>query len=165
MKYLKTMIVFSLFALIFNVGAKAQNDTKTEEQPMKEVCEFLNQCGVYFIATTEGDQPRVRPFGTAAIFEGKLYIQTGKHKNVAKQMMANPKIEICAYDEKKGQWIRIEAVVVSDERIEAKKYMLDQYPSLKSMYSAEDDNTFVLYLQNVTATFYSFSGEPKVVRF
>ncbi|MDR0543573.1 MAG: hypothetical protein LBH19_15370 [Dysgonamonadaceae bacterium] len=80
-------------------------------------------------------------------------------------MMANPKIEICAYDENKGQWIRIEAVVVSDERIEAKRYMLDQYPSLKSTYSAEDDNTMSLYLQDVTATFYSFSGDPKTVRF
>jgi uncharacterized pyridoxamine 5'-phosphate oxidase family protein len=132
---------------------------------MKEVCEFLKQCGEYYIATVESDQPRVRPFGTAAIFENKLYIQTGKRKNVAKQMTANPKIEICAYDKTKGEWLRIEATVVPDERVEAKQFMLDQYPSLKSMYSATDDNTLVLYLKNATATFYSFTGEPKVVKF
>jgi uncharacterized pyridoxamine 5'-phosphate oxidase family protein len=136
-----------------------------EECSMKNVCEFLKKCETYFIATLEGDQPRVRPFGTAAIFESKLYIQTGKRKNVAKQMMANPKIEICAYDPAKGKWLRIEATVVEDNRIEAKQYMLDEYPSLKAMYSAEDDNTMALYLKDATATFYSFSEEPLVVRF
>ncbi|MDR0732909.1 MAG: pyridoxamine 5'-phosphate oxidase family protein [Dysgonamonadaceae bacterium] len=173
----KTIIALSIILLmVFCPKAEAFPDAEKEntvinnlnenkEQPMNEVCNFLKQCGTYFIATTEGDQPRVRPFGTITVFENKLYIQTGKRKNVAKQMVANPKIEICAYDESKGQWLRVEAVVVADERIEAKQYMLDQYPSLKSMYSAEDDNTLVLYLQNVTATFYSFSGEPKTVRF
>lgn len=172
----KTIITLSILLLIFCPKAEAfsnaekentvtNNLNEKETHPMNEVYNFLKQCGYYFIATTEGDQPRVRPFGTAAIFENKLYIQTGKRKNVAKQMMANPKIEICAYDESKGQWLRIEAVVVADERIEARQYMLDQYPSLKSMYSAGDDNTFVLYLQDVTATFYSFSGEPRTVHF
>lgn len=165
MKNLKTMITISVFVWMVCPMIKAQSHEIKEEQPVQTVCNFLKQCGVYFIATTEGDQPRVRPFGTAAIFENKLYIQTGKRKNVAKQMMANPKIEICAYDESKGQWLRIEAVVVADERIEVKQYMLDQYPSLKTMYSADDDNTFVLYLQNVTATFYSFSGEPEIIHF
>ncbi|MDR0969947.1 MAG: pyridoxamine 5'-phosphate oxidase family protein [Lentimicrobiaceae bacterium] len=132
---------------------------------MKEVCEFLKQCGEYYIATVEGNQPRVRPFGTAAIFENKLYIQTGKRKNVAKQMMANPKIEICAFNKAKGETLRIEATVVPDERVEVKQFMLDEYPSLKSMYSATDDNTLVLYLTNVTARFHSFSGEARVVKF
>ena len=132
---------------------------------MKEVCNFLKQCGKYFIATVEGDQPRVRPFGTAAIYENRLYIQTGKRKNVAKQMMENPKIEICAYDEAAGVWLRIEASVVPDERVEAKQFMLDEYPSLKGMYSATDGTTLLLYLSNVTATFYSFEGEPRVVKF
>ncbi|MCL1933823.1 MAG: pyridoxamine 5'-phosphate oxidase family protein [Candidatus Azobacteroides sp.] len=132
---------------------------------MKEVCEFLKRCGVYFIATTEGDQPRVRPFGTAAIFENRLYIQTGKCKNVAKQMQANPKIEICAYDKGAEIWLRIAATVVPDERREVKAFMLDEYPSLKSMYSPDDGNTLVLYLKDVTAIFYSLTNEPVEVKF
>jgi len=119
----------------------------------------------FYIATVENDQPRVRPFGTAAIYENRLYIQTGKSKNVAKQMYANPKVEICAYNKQTGVWLRISAIVVPDERIEAKQFMLDEYPSLKSMYSAADDNTLVLYLENATATFYSFSGEPREIKF
>jgi uncharacterized pyridoxamine 5'-phosphate oxidase family protein len=136
-----------------------------EEQSMREVYDFLKKCGHYFIATIDGDQPRVRPFGTAVIFENKLYIQTGKKKNVSKQMKANPKIEICALDISAGQWLRIAATVVGDDRKEAKQYVLDQYPELKSMYSADDANTQVLYLKNVTATFSSFAGEPREVKF
>jgi uncharacterized pyridoxamine 5'-phosphate oxidase family protein len=131
---------------------------------MQEVYDFLKKCGVYFIATVEGDQPRVRPFGTVNIFEGKLYIQTGKSKNVAKQIAANPKIEICAYNGG-TQWIRIQAIAVEDDRREAKQSMLDAYPSLKGMYSADDDNTLVLYLQDVTAILSSFSEEPRVIQF
>jgi uncharacterized pyridoxamine 5'-phosphate oxidase family protein len=130
---------------------------------MKEVYEFLKKCGAYYLATTDGDQPRVRPFGTVLIFENKLYIQTGKAKNVSKQMMKNPKIEICAFSG--DRWVRVEAIVVEDDRIEPKRKMLDEYPQLKSMYSAEDKNTQVLYLKNATATFASFGGEPKVVKF
>ena len=130
---------------------------------MEEVYEFLNECGAYYIATIDGDQPRVRPFGTVLIFENKLYIQTGKVKNVSKQMMKNPKIEICAFSGDK--WVRVEAVVVEDNRIEVKEKMLDKYPQLKSMYTADDENTQVLYLKDATATFASFGGEPKVVKF
>ena len=130
---------------------------------MEEVYEFLKKCGVYYIATIDGDQPRVRPFGTMLIFEDKLYIQTGKVKSVSKQIMKNPKIEICAYSGDK--WVRVEAVAVEDDRIEAKQIMLEAYPQLKSMYSADDDNTQVLYLKDATATFSSFGGEPKVVKF
>lgn len=130
---------------------------------MKKVYDFLKECGTYYLATTEGDQPRVRPFGTALIFEDKLYIQTGKVKNVSKQMLANPKIEICAFSGEK--WIRIEATAVEDDRIEAKKAMLDAYPQLQQMYSADDDNTQVLYLKDATATFSSFAGEPEVIKF
>jgi uncharacterized pyridoxamine 5'-phosphate oxidase family protein len=130
---------------------------------MKEVYEFLKKCGAYYLATADGDQPRVRPFGTVLIFENKLYIQTGKAKNVSKQMMKNPKIEICAFSG--DRWVRVEAIVVEDDRIEPKLKMLDAYPQLKSMYSAEDKNTQVLYLKNATATFASFGGEPKVVKF
>ncbi len=130
---------------------------------MKEVYDFLKKCQTYYLATTEGDQPRVRPFGTVAIFEDKLYIQTGKVKNVSKQIKANPKIEICAVSG--GNWVRVEAVAVEDDRLEAKQYMLDAYPSLQKMYQADDGNTQVFYLQNATATFYSFTEEPRVIKF
>ncbi len=130
---------------------------------MKEVYEFLKKCGTYFIATMDGDQPRVRPFGTVEIFENKLYIQTGKVKNVSKQIKANPKIEICALAD--GKWIRIEAIAVEDDRIEPKQHMLDAYPQLKSMYAADDENTQVLYLTNATATIASFTDPPRVIKF
>jgi uncharacterized pyridoxamine 5'-phosphate oxidase family protein len=132
---------------------------------MKEVQDFIRKCGVYFIATADAGQPRVRPFGTVAIWEDKLYIQTGKRKDVARQLLENPKIEICAYDPQSGAWLRVEATVAADERREAKQFMLDEYPSLKGMYSADDDNTFLLSLSAVTATFYTFVGEPRVVKF
>ena len=130
---------------------------------MKEVYEFLKQCGTFFLATTEEDQPRVRPFGAINLFEDKLYIQTGKSKNVSKQMQKNPKVEICGYID--GRWIRIEAKVVRDDRREAKVSMLDANPVLKNMYSADDDNTEVLYLENAQATIYSFTEEPITYHF
>ena len=130
---------------------------------MNEVFDFLKKCETYYLATVDGDQPRVRPFGTANIFDGRLYIQTGKSKDVSKQMTANPKIEICGMVD--GGWIRIEAVAVEDNRREAKQSMLDAYPSLAGRYSADDENTQVLYLKDATATISSFSGEPKVIKF
>ncbi len=125
--------------------------------------EFLKKCGTYYLATVEGDQPRVRPFGTAEIFEGKLYIQTGKVKNVYKQLVANPKAEICAFNG--GEWIRIACELIPDERVEAKQDMLDKNPSLKGMYKADDDNTIVLYCRNAHATISSFTGEPRSFEF
>ena len=130
---------------------------------MENVLHFLKEADTYYLATVEGDQPRVRPFGTAHIFEGKLYIQTGKVKNVSKQIHANPKVEICAY--KNGEWLRIAGELIEDDRREAKQSMLDAYPSLKKMYSADDENTEVFYFKNATATFYSFAHEKKVVNF
>ena len=130
---------------------------------MQEVYEFLKKSGTYFLATVDGDQPRVRPFGTAHIFEDKLYIQTGKVKDVSKQMIKNPKIEICAMNG--GEWIRIQALAVEDDRVEAKQSMLDAYPNLKSRYSATDDNMQVLYLKDAVATISSFTGEPKAIKF
>lgn len=130
---------------------------------MKEVYDFLKKCNTYYLATVDGDQPRVRPFGTVDIFENKLYIQTGKVKDVSKQMQSNPKIEICAFDG--NEWIRIEANVVRDDRLAPKQHMLDAYPVLQSMYRADDDNTEVLYLKDATATFYSFTAQPRVIRF
>lgn len=130
---------------------------------MQEVYEFLKRAKTYFIATVDGDQPSVRPFGTANIFEDKLYIQTGKSKNVSKQMMKNPKISICAMDG--GDWIRIHAKVVEDDRVEAKQSLLDAYPHLKNRYSATDDNNQVLYLTDAVATISSRTGESKVINF
>ncbi|MDD3140481.1 MAG: pyridoxamine 5'-phosphate oxidase family protein [Lachnospiraceae bacterium] len=130
---------------------------------MKEIYEFLKKSDTYYLATVEDDQPRVRPFGTVNIFEDKLYIQTGKSKNVSKQLKANPKIEISSTIGEK--WIRVEAVAVEDDRIEAKQSMLDAYPSLQGMYRADDNNTQVLYLKDVTATIYSFSDAPIAIKF
>ena len=130
---------------------------------MQEVLDFLKKAGTYYLATADGDQPRVRPFGTANIFDGKLYIQTGKSKPCAQQMIKNPKIEICAMFE--GSWIRIAAKAIADDRKEAKQSMLDAYPMLKDRYSVDDDNTFVLYLQDATATIESFGGAPKEIKF
>jgi uncharacterized pyridoxamine 5'-phosphate oxidase family protein len=130
---------------------------------LQEVYEFLKKAGTYYLATVDGDQPRVRPFGTANIFEDKLYIQTGKVKDVSKQMMKNPKIEICAFNE--GNWIRIQANAIEDDRVEAKQSMLDANPNLQRMYSATDDNCQVLYLKDAVATIASFTSEPKVIKF
>ena len=130
---------------------------------MKEVQEFLKECGVYYLATIDGDIPRVRPFGTAEIFDGHLYIQTGKKKDVAKQIMANPMVEICAF--KDGKWLRVCGKLVNDERIEAKKDMLDKNPSLRRMYDENDDNTMVLYFESAKATFSSFTEEPRIIEF
>ena len=130
---------------------------------MEEVYEFLKKCGTFYIATMDGDQPRVRPFGVVNIFEGKLYIQTGKSKNVSKQMQANPKVEISAFMD--GTWIRLEGTVVRDDRREAKASMLDANPMLRSMYSEDDDNTEVLYFDKAKATFCSFTDAPRTVEF
>ena len=130
---------------------------------MERVCNFLKEAGVYYLATVEGDQPRVRPFGTIHIFEGKLYIQTGKIKNVSKQLAANPKAELCAF--KDGTWLRVACELVEDDRLEAKKSMLDAYPNLRGMYDENDGNTKVLYLQNAAVTFSSFTAEPETYSF
>lgn len=131
--------------------------------PMQKVCEFLKNAGVYYLATVEGDQPRVRPFGTAHIFEGKLYIQTGKAKLVARQLAANPKAEICAF--KDGVWLRVAGELVEDDRVEARKSMLDAYPSLRAMYDENDGNTQVLYLHHAVATFSSFNAPAETIEF
>lgn len=131
---------------------------------MKEVYEFLKSCGVYYLATMDGDQPRVRPFGTIDLFEDKLYIQTGKIKPVAHQMKANPKVEISGMT-KDGKWIRLAAEAVLDERVEAQAHMLDNYPDLKAMYQPGDGNTEVYYLQNAVAQICSFTEAPKEIKF
>ena len=130
---------------------------------MDEVVQFLKECGTYYLATADGDQPRVRPFGTAHVFEGKLYIQTGKSKDVSHQMLKNPKVELCAFQ--KGQWIRIQALAIEDDRVEARKSMLDAYPNLRDRYDENDGNTQVFYLKDAVATFSSFTAPSRTVNF
>ncbi|MDR0888920.1 MAG: pyridoxamine 5'-phosphate oxidase family protein [Coriobacteriales bacterium] len=123
---------------------------------MDEVYDFLKEAKTYFLATADGDQPRVRAFGTIDKYNGKLYIQTGKSKDVSHQIAKNPKVELCAT---KGlDWIRVSCTLVDDPDVEAKRHMLDAYPDLKAMYSAEDDNTQVLYMTDATATFASLAS-------
>ena len=130
---------------------------------MKQVYDFLKKAGTYYLATVEGNQPRVRPFGTVNEFEGNLYIQTGKVKPVSHQIAANPKVEICAFSG--GEWIRIACELVEDDRVEAKKAMLDAYPNLRRMYDEKDGNTQVFYMKNATATISSFTSAPVVISF
>lgn len=130
---------------------------------MERVLKFLKEADTYYLATVEGDQPRVRPFGTAVMFEGKIYIQTGKSKDVSKQLHINPKFEICAF--KGGEWIRIAGTLVEDDRREARQAVLDDYPQLQSMYSADDGNTEAFYIKDAVATISSFTKAPEVIKF
>lgn len=128
---------------------------------MEKVVQFLKDAGVYYLATVEGDQPRVRPFGTAHVYEGKLYIQTGKVKDVSRQLLANPKAEICAF--KNGEWVRISGELIEDDRTEARQSMLDAYPELKDRYAADDGNTQVFYFKNASAVISSFTHDPETI--
>ena len=130
---------------------------------MDKVLKFLKDAETYYLATVEGDQPRVRPFGTAHVFEGKLYIQTGKVKDISKQLHQNPKAEICAF--KNGDWLRVSGKLIEDDRNEARQSMLDAFPSLQKMYIADDGNTVVFYFENATAIFSSFTHEPQIIKF
>ncbi|MBR6418893.1 MAG: pyridoxamine 5'-phosphate oxidase family protein [Oscillospiraceae bacterium] len=130
---------------------------------MQEVYEYLKSAETFYLATAEGDQPRVRPFGAVVLFEGKLYILTGKAKAVSKQLHANPKAEICAC--KDGTWLRVSGELVPDERTAPQTCMLDSYPALRSMYSENDGNIEMLYLRNATAVFSSFTAPPRTVKF
>lgn len=130
---------------------------------MNEVYEFLKEAKTYYLATVDNEKPRVRPFGTVNIFEDKLYIQTGKSKEVYKQIERNNNVEICAF--LNGRWIRVEGMLVPDDRVEAKKSMLDNYPELRGMYNENDGNTIVLYFENAKATISSFTEAPKIIEF
>ena len=132
-------------------------------EAIERVCQFLEEAQTYYLATVEGDQPRVRPFGTIDVFEGRLCIQTGKRKEVSKQLQANPKAELCAFHG--GKWLRLAGELVNDDSRDVKVAMLEKMPSLKAMYSADDDNTQVLYFRNATATFSSFTEAPETVTF
>ena len=129
---------------------------------MEEVFELLKKIGTYYLATVDGDKPRVRPFGTVDLYNGKLYIQTGKKKDVSKQIEKNPNVELCAFQD--GVWVRVAGKLVNDDSREAKKHMLNNYPSLRGMYNEDDDNTQVLYFEDGVATIYSFTSQPKVIK-
>lgn len=166
-----------LAAAALCLASCSNNTEKKQEQPLETMIEqttpnpenalkaqqFLKKAGTYYLATEEGGQPRVRPFGTAEIFEGKLYIQTGKVKNVYKQLLENPRAEICAFVD--GEWIRIACELIPDERVEAKKDMLDKNPDLRGMYDETDDNTIVLYMRNAHATLSAFTHPAEVFEF
>ena len=130
---------------------------------MDEVYDFLKKADTYYLATVEGDQPHVRPFGTIMKFDGKLYIQTGRSKDVSKQIAANPKVEICAFFE--GTWVRIKATLVDDPSTEAQEQLLAEYPMLADLYQVNDGNNQVLYMKDATATFSSFAAPPSTVTF
>ena len=132
-------------------------------QGIEKVCQFLTEAGTYYLATVEGDQPRVRPFGTVLLYDGKLYIETGKVKNVSKQLAANPKAEICAF--KDGVWLRVAGELINDDNRDVKVAMLEAMPSLKGMYSPDDGNMQMLYFKNATAVFASFTAAPETFTF
>lgn len=129
---------------------------------MEEVFELLKKIGTYYLATVDGDKPRVRPFGTVDLYNGKLYIQTGKKKDVSKQIEKNPNVELCAFQD--GVWVRVAGKLVNDDSREAKKHMLNNYPNLRGMYNEDDNNTQVLYFEDGVATIYSFTSQPKVIK-
>ena len=129
---------------------------------MEEVFELLKKIGTYYLATVAGDKPRVRPFGTVDLYNGKLYIQTGKKKDVSKQIEKNPNVELWAFQD--GVWVRVSGKLVNDDSREAKKHMLDNYPNLRGMYNEDDNNTQVLYFEDGVATIYSFTSQPKVIK-
>ena len=132
-------------------------------EAIEKVYQFLDEAQTYYLATVEGDQPRVRPFGTALLYNGRLYIQTGKVKPVSKQIAANPKVEICAF--KDGKWLRVSGELVNDDDRAVKVAMLEKMPTLKAMYDPDDGNTQVLYFKNATAVFSSFTEAPETVTF
>ncbi|MBQ0141968.1 MAG: pyridoxamine 5'-phosphate oxidase family protein [Prevotellaceae bacterium] len=159
MKTLRQLILIA-FVGLFSINCNAQTTNNTD---MDKVYEFIKACKTYYIATVDGDQPRVRPFGTIHKFEGKLYIQTGKKKRTAQQLKANPKAELCCFNG--SQWVRLSGELVPDERVEAKKSMLDAYPELRSMYNENDANTIVYYFKNATAYFSSFTSPDEEIKF
>lgn len=130
---------------------------------IERTCNFLKEADTYFLATIDGDQPRVRPFGTAHIYEDKLYIQMGKSKSVSAQLQINPKVELSAF--KDGVWVRVEGKLIEDDRVEARKSMLDAYPELRSMYDENDGNTQVWYFEQAVVTFSSFTAESETFNF
>ncbi|MCQ2308952.1 MAG: pyridoxamine 5'-phosphate oxidase family protein [Bacteroidales bacterium] len=175
MKRVFTLLIIAATALGFESCCGEENEQNAQKETiaseyqtnntenMEEVYQFLKDCETYYLATVDGDRPRVRPFGTVNIFEGKLYIQTGKKKRTAQQLALNPHAEICAFNG--NSWIRVETTLVPDERVEAKKSMLDSYPQLRAMYDENDDNTIVYFMTDSRAWITSFGAPEKEIEF
>lgn len=167
----RILAIAASLALAFAMTSCNQNKTTMEQitpnpENAAKAQQFIKEVGTYYLATAEENgQAHVRAFGTADIFEGKLYMLTGKVKNVYKQLIANPKAEICCYNPGTGQWLRICGELIPDERIEAKSFVLEKNPSLKSSYKADDDNIIVFYFRNATATVSSFAGDVEKYQF
>ncbi|MBQ6037994.1 MAG: pyridoxamine 5'-phosphate oxidase family protein [Bacteroidaceae bacterium] len=136
-----------------------------KETIMQEVQAYLKECGAFFIATDEENQPRVRPFGVSEIIDGRLYIMTGKVKDVFKQLAKNGKFEICAMKSSGAEWLRLSGTLVNDDTLSVKEEFLNRNEELKSMYKADDDNMAVLYITNATARFFSFTAPVREVQF
>ena len=184
----KTILILATIVALASCGNQPQSDTTAQvadttaqstevitaadtlspealQANMEEAQAYLKACGVFYIATADSDQPRVRPFGVAEIIDGRLYIVTGKKKDVYKQMAANGKFEICALKPSGSEWIRISGTLVTDETIAIKEEMLNRNPSLKSMYSATDENMAVLYISNATVRYCSFMAPERKTGF
>lgn len=141
----------------------AEIEKRQSATGIEKVYYFLDTARTYYLATVDGDKPRVRPFGTALLHDGKLYIQAGKGKDVVSQIAANPFVEICAF--MNGAWLRVSGELVEDNSLDVKTELLDKMPELKNMYNAEDDSMEMFYFKNATATFSSFSEDPEVIEF
>ena len=175
MKRVFTLLIIAAMALGFASCCEKETNQDVQKEivaseyqsvntnNMEEVYQFLKDCETYYLATVDGDRPRVRPFGTVNIFEGKLYIQTGKKKRTAQQLALNPHAEICAFNG--SSWIRVETTLVADERVEAKKSMLDSYPQLRAMYDENDDNTIVYFMTGSRAWITSFGAPEREIEF
>ena len=164
----KLLFTFAALIAMAAYGLEPANNTISQEMKetnMQEVQAYLKECGAFFIATVDEDQPRVRPFGVSEIINGRLYIMTGKVKDVYKQMAKNGKFEICALKKSGSEWMRLSGTLVNDETLSVKEEFLDRNPGLKSMYKADDDNMAVLYITNATARFCSFSAQERAVSF
>ena len=159
---MKTAFMMLAMVTLFAMPMQAQ-EKKMEN--LETVKNYLQECKTFYVATVDGDQPRVRPFGVAEVYNGRLYIMTGKKKDVFKQMVANPKFEITAVKPSGAEWIRVSGRLVSDDDVKAKEFLLDKNPSLKGMYSATDDNMAILYIVDGEARLCSFMGAEKKVKF
>ena len=155
---------FMMLAMVALFAMPMQAQEKKMEN-LETVKNYLQECKTFYVATVDGDQPRVRPFGVAEVYNGRLYIMTGKKKDVFKQMVANPKFEITAVKPSGAEWIRLSGRLVSDDDVKAKEFLLDKNPSLKGMYSATDDNMAILYIVDGEARLCSFMGAEKKVKF
>jgi len=168
MKKIVNLLAGASFLFFAGAGCSSTGIQLSEEQRTKnaeQVCAFLKDAKVYYIATVDGDQPQVRPFGTANMFEGKLYIQTARRKAVYKQIAQNRKVAVCAYIPQRNEWLRISGTLCDDDRFEAQESMLKAYPSLQKLYKAGDGNNQVLYFVDAKADFCSFAHPGKTLFF